>query len=151
MITNLNSLYTSAPLADFSLDKTGDAWGYELGRTLESFAPLQTPIVLVQPPPAFEFDLRYDISLVRPNGKSEQRNVVIARRARINEIEVETASKYSFVQPVVNFTDLFCNAESCVQKIGKQFMLEDPDHLSVEGSLLTTPLLQSAIAAAVPR
>jgi hypothetical protein len=52
---------------------------------------------------------------------------------------------------VLNFDDLFCNVETCTQKIGKQFMLEDADHLSVDGSMLVAPLIQNAIALALAK
>ena len=149
MIANMNTLYTHLPLADFTLAKTRDAWGYELTRTFDALAPLQAKVMLVQPPPSFEYDLRYDISLLRKNGVQEDRTTVIARRAPINEVEVNTAALYPFLAPVLNFDDLFCNAETCTQKIGKQFMLEDADHLSVDGSMLAAPLIQNAIALAL--
>jgi len=151
LIANMNTLYTHLPLADFTLEKTRDAWGYELTRTFDALAPLQAKVMLVQPPPSFEYDLRYDISLLRKNGVQEDRATVIGRRAPINLIEVQTAGLYPFVAPVLNFDDLFCNAETCTQKIGKQFMLEDADHLSVEGSMLAAPLLQNAIALALAK
>ncbi|MEY3581675.1 MAG: hypothetical protein RLZ02_628 [Actinomycetota bacterium] len=151
MIANMNTLYTHLPLADFTLEKTRDAWGYELTRTFDALAPLQAKVILVQPPPSFEYDLRYDISLLRKNGVQEDREAVIARRTPINEVEVNTAALYPFLAPVLNFDDLFCNAETCTQKIGKQFMLEDADHLSVDGSMLAAPLIQNAIAVALAK
>jgi peptidoglycan/LPS O-acetylase OafA/YrhL len=151
MIANMNTLYTQIPLANFTLEKTRDAWGYELTRTFDALAPLQTKVMLVQPPPSFEYDLRYDISLLRKNGVQENREAVIARRAPINQIEVQTAALYPFLGPVLNFDDLFCNVETCTQKIGKQFMLEDADHLSVDGSMLVAPLIQNAIALALAK
>jgi len=149
IVANMNTLYTHLPLADFTLEKTRDAWGYELTRMFDAIAPLQTKLMLVQPPPSFEYDLRYDISLLRSNGIQEDRDLVISRRAAINEVEVKTAALYPFLAPVLNFDNLFCNAETCTQKIGKQFMLEDADHLSVEGSLLAAPVVQNAIALAL--
>ena len=151
MISNMNTLYTHLPLADFTLEKTRDAWGYELTRTFDALAPLQVKVILVQPPPSFEYDLRYDISLLRKNGVQEDREAVIARRTPINEVEVNTAALYPFLAPVLNFDDLFCNAETCTQKISKQFMLEDADHLSVDGSMLAAPLIQNAIAVALAK
>jgi hypothetical protein len=146
MIANMNTLYTQVPLADFTLEKTRDAWGYELTRTFDALAPLQTKVMLVQPPPSFVYDLRYDISLLRKNGVQEDREVVIARRTPINEIEVQTAALYPFLAPVLNFDDLFCNAKTCTQKIGKLFLFEDADHLSVEGSLFVSDYLKNKIS-----
>jgi peptidoglycan/LPS O-acetylase OafA/YrhL len=151
LIANMNTLYTKTPLADFSLEKTRDAWGYELTRTFDVLAPLVPRAILVQPPPSFEYDLRYDISLLRSNGIEENREEVLARHAAINEVEVNTAALYPTFTSVLSLNDLFCNAETCVQKIGKQFMLEDADHLSVEGSMLAAPLLQYEIAEALNR
>ena len=146
MIANMNTLYTQVPLADFTLEKTRDAWGYELTRTFDALAPLQTKVMLVQPPPSFAYDLRYDISLLRKNGVQEDREVVIARRTPINEIEVNTAALYPFLAPVLNFDDLFCTAETCTQKIGKLFLFEDADHLSVEGSLFVSDYLKNKMS-----
>jgi len=145
MIANLSTLYTDVPLANFTVEKTRDAWGYELTRTFDALAPLQTKMMLVQPPPSFEYDLRYDISLLRKNGVQEDRATVIARRAPINEVEVNTAALYPFLAPVLNFDDLFCNSKTCSQKIGKQFLFEDADHLSVEGSLFVSDYLKNKI------
>ena len=89
--------------------------------------------------------------MVKKNGVQEDRTKVIARRAPINSVEVQTAALYPFLTPVLNFDDLFCNAETCTQKIGKQFMLEDADHLSVDGSMLAAPLVQNAIALALAK
>ncbi len=145
MIANLSTLYTDVPLANFTVEKTRDAWGYELTRTFDALAPLQAKMMLVQPPPSFEYDLRYDISLLRKNGVQEDRATVIARRAPINEVEVNTAALYPFLAPVLNFDDLFCNSKTCSQKIGKQFLFEDADHLSVEGSLFVSDYLKNKI------
>ena len=149
VISNMSTLYTDVPLADFSLEKTRDAWGYELGRTFEAMSTLGTKVIIAQPPPSFKYDLRYDVSLLRRNGIQEDRSEVVARRALINTIEVNTAGLFPFIAPIVSFDDLFCNATLCTQKIGKQFMLEDANHLSVEGSLLAAPIIQNAIASAL--
>jgi hypothetical protein len=93
--------------------------------------------------------LRYDLSLLWPNTVKEPRGVVVARREAINAIEQNAAAGFDFVQPIVNFTDQFCNAEICDPKIGEEFMLEDDDHLSVDGSRLVVPQLQAAIGGAL--
>ena len=146
VITNLSTLYTQTPFADYTLEGTLGAWGYELTRMLDSLVAINTKVLIVQPPPLFQYDIRYDISLLRRNGIQEDRERVLARRSPINEVEVEVAKRYPDSVSVLNFSDLLCNAETCTQKIGKNFMLEDADHLSVEGSMLAAPLLQNAIA-----
>ena len=148
VISNKSTLYTDVQLADFSLEKTRDAWGYELGRTFEAMASLGTKVIIAQPPPSFKYDLRYDVSLLRRNGIQENRVEVVSRRASINSIEANTAATYEFVEPIVSFDDLFCGENWCTQKIDKYFMLEDANHLSVEGSMLAAPVLQKAIAGA---
>ena len=149
VITNLSTLYTQSPLADYTQEGTVGAWGYELTRILDALLPLNAKVLMVQPPPSFEYDIRYDISLLRKNGIQEDREKVLDRRAKVNEVEVEIAKRYPQMVSVVNFSDLLCNAETCTQKIGKQFMLEDADHLSVDGSMLAAPLIQNAIAVAL--
>jgi hypothetical protein len=149
VITNLSTLYTQSPLADYTQEGTVGAWGYELTRMLDALLPLNAKVLMVQPPPSFEYDIRYDISLLRKNGIQEDREKVLDRRAKVNEVEVETAKRYPQMVSVVNFSDLLCNAETCTQKIGNQFMLEDADHLSVGGSMLAAPLIQNAIAVAL--
>ena len=149
VISNMSTLYTDVPLADFSLEKTRDAWGYELGRTFEAMSTLGTKVIVAQPPPSFKYDLRYDVSLLRQNGIQEDRSEVVARRALINTVEVNTAGPFPFIAPIVSFDDLFCDATQCTQKSDKQFMLEDANHLSVEGSLLAAPIIQNAIASAL--
>lgn len=149
MISNLSSLYVSTPLANYGLDETRAAWGYELERTLELLGQMNIRVVIVQPPPLFSNDLRYDISLLRPNGIQEDRDEVVGRRRDINEIEIETATRFSHVHSVLSLDNLFCDDKTCTQKKGGVYLLEDLDHLSVDGSLVATPLLRREIAEAL--
>jgi hypothetical protein len=149
MISNLSSLYVSTPLEKNDLDGTRVAWGYELERTLQLLGQMNIRVVIVQPPPLFSNDLRYDISLLRPNGIQEDRDEVVGRRRDINEIELETATRFSHVHSVLSLDNLFCNDKTCTQKKGGIYLLEDLDHLSVDGSLVATPLLRREIAEAL--
>jgi peptidoglycan/LPS O-acetylase OafA/YrhL len=149
MISNLSSLYISTPLENYGLDETRAAWGYELERTLVLLGQMKIRVAIVQPPPLFSNDLRYDISFLRPNGIQEDRNEVVSRRRDINEIEIKTAARFSHVDSVLNLDDLFCNDKTCTQKMGGVYLLEDLDHLSVDGSLLAAPLLRRKIAEAL--
>ena len=149
MISNLSSLYISTPLANYGLDETRAAWGYELERTLALLGQMKIRVAIVQPPPLFSNDLRYDISFLRPNGIQEDRNEVVSRRRDINEIEIKTAARFSHVYSALNLDDLFCNDKTCTQKMGGVYLLEDLDHLSVDGSLLAAPLLRRKIAEAL--
>ena len=149
IVANLNSLYVDPPLPDWSIEDTQLIWGSEVTRMLKGLIDLNTQVIIAQPPPRFAYDLRYDLSLLWPNTVKEPRGVVVARRETINAIEQNAAAGFDFVQPIVNFTDQFCNAEICDPKIGEEFMLEDDDHLSVDGSRLVVPQLQAAIGGAL--
>ena len=149
IIANLSSLYTEIPLPDQSFEATRIFWGSELARTLEGLSGLQIKVIIAQPPPRFAYDLRYDLSLLFSKSLQESRDVVVARREVINQIEVRATEGFTFLGPIVNFTNQFCNAELCDPKIDREFMFEDNDHLSVEGSELVAPQLQEAIGRAL--
>jgi peptidoglycan/LPS O-acetylase OafA/YrhL len=149
IIANLNSLYVDPPLPDWNVEETRLIWGSQVTRMLNGLSELRTQVIIAQPPPLFAFDLRYDLSLLWPNSVKESREVVIARRGTINSIEQNAAAEFDFVRPIVNFTDQFCSINICDPKIDGKFMLEDDSHLSVEGSRLVMPQLQSAIAGAL--
>jgi hypothetical protein len=149
VIANLNSLYIDPPLPDWNVEETQLIWGSEVTRMLKVLSELSTQVIIAQPPPRFAYDLRYDLSLLWPNTVKEPRDIVIARREEINAIEQNAIAGFDFVQPIVNFTDQFCNANICDPKIDREFMLEDNDHLSVDGSQLVAPLLERAILSAI--
>ena len=149
VIANLSSLYTERSLPDMSLEETQSFWASELQRTLMELSDLRTRVIISQPPPLFAYDLRYELTLLSPNSVQESRSKVIARREVIDAIEQNAVAGIDFVQPIVNFTDLFCNTDICDPRINGEFMFEDEDHLSVDGSRLVVPQLQAAIAAAL--
>jgi peptidoglycan/LPS O-acetylase OafA/YrhL len=146
VITNLNSLYVDPPLPDWSIEDTQLIWGSQFKNMLVELSKLRTQVVIVEPPPRFAYDLRYDLSLLWPNTVKEPRSNVLARRKSINEIEQNAASEFDFVQPFVSFSDQFCNVNTCDPKIDRKFMFEDNDHLSVDGSQFIEPQLQKAIS-----
>ena len=151
VVSNLNSLYINNELGKVDQSKTFDLWANELRSVIDFISSLNAHIIISQPPPSFKYDLRYDISLFHPDGFQEDRGTVINRRLVINEVENEVVSDHAQMAMILNFDNLFCNAETCTQKIGKQFMLEDADHLSVEGSMLAAPVVQNAIAVALAK
>jgi len=146
VIANLNSLYVDPPLPDWNVEETQLIWGSEVTRMLNGLIDLHTQVIIVQPPPQFAYDLRYDLSLLWPNTVKEPRGVVVSRRETINAIEQNATAGFDFVRPVVNFTDQFCNENECDPKKDGKFMFEDNDHLSVDGSLYLVPQLQAAIS-----
>ena len=149
IIANLNSSYVDPPPPDWSIEDTQHTWGSEVTRMLKVLIDLHTQVIIVQPPPLFAYDLRYDLSLLWPNTVKESRSVVVSRRESINAIEQYATAGFDFVRPIVSFTDQFCNASICDPKIDGKFMLEDDDHLSVDGSIYVSDVLERALAEAL--
>jgi len=149
LIANLSMLYVDRPLPDWSIDDTRLIWGSQLTRTLNSLSDLDAQVIVVQPPPLFAYDLRYDLSLLWPNSVKEPRDVVVDRRKTMNQIEANATIGIEFVRPVVDFTEQFCNAEVCNPKVDNEFLLEDSDHLSVNGSQFVFPEIERAISEAL--
>jgi hypothetical protein len=149
IIANLSSLYVDPPFPGWNLEDTRLIWGSQVTRMLKELADLNTQVIIVQPPPRFAYDLRYDLSLLWPNTVKESRDVVVARREAINAIEQNAIAGFNYVRPIVNFTDQFCNAVICDPKVDSEFMFEDDDHLSVGGSMFVSDVLQRALAEAL--
>jgi len=149
LIANLSMLYVDRPLPDWSIDDTRLIWSSQLTRTLNSLSDLDAQVIVVQPPPLFAYDLRYDLSLLWPNSAKEPRDVVVDRRKTMNQIEANATIGIEFVRPVVDFTEQFCNAEVCNPKVDNEFLLEDSDHLSVNGSQFVFPEIERAISEAL--
>ena len=150
-IANLNTLYVETPFEDWTIENTELAWGSELARTLEQLSELQIPVILAQPPPRFAYDLRYDLSLLWRNTITEPRVDVLERREKMNEIEANAIVGFEFVRPIVDFTDLFCNSNICDPKVSNKYMFEDNDHLSVDGSIYVSAVLERALAEALTK
>jgi hypothetical protein len=149
MIANLNTLYVETPFEDWTIANTELAWGSEIMRTLEQLSELQIPVIIAQPPPRFAYDLRYDLSLLWRNTVTEPRVAVLERREKMNQIEANAIVGFQFVRPIVDFTDLFCNSNICDPKVNNKYMFEDNDHLSVDGSIYVSDVLERALAEAL--
>ena len=151
IIANLNSLYVEQSLPNMTIEETQVTWGSELTRTLEQLSGLQIPVILAQPPPRFAYDLRYDLSLLWRNTITEPRVDVLERREKMNQIEANAIVGFEFVRPIVDFTDLFCNSNICDPKVSNKYMFEDNDHLSVDGSIYVSAVLERALAEALTK
>jgi peptidoglycan/LPS O-acetylase OafA/YrhL len=149
IIANLHSLYVDPPIPDRSIEDTQLIWGSELKRTVEVLSVLRAQVIIAQPPPKFEFDLRYDLSLLKTNSVKEDREVVVSRRKTMNEIEQIAISGFQYVQPIVEFTDQFCDDKVCDPRVDNILMFEDTDHLSVDGSKYVSPEIERAISEAL--
>ena len=145
VISNLSSLYVETNLPDLNSVGTKRLWGEQLSLTIGGMEGLNTHVIVAQPPPRFAYDLRYDISLIRPNSVIEPRSEVVNRRKEINQIEENAISGMQHVRPTINFTDLFCDSQLCDPRVEGIFMYEDSDHLSVEGSIFVAEQLRIAI------
>ena len=104
---------------------------------------------LVDPPPRFSVDLRYDLSLIQPNNMAEPRFGVSVSEPDLSKIEEASLDGIPYVQPILKFADLFCNAKTCSPKVNGLYMYEDDNHLSVDGSMYVAPMLQDAISSAL--
>ena len=151
IIANLNSLYVETPFTGWTITNTEQAWGSEVARTLERLSELDIPVIFVQPPPRFGFDLRYDLSLLLHSSVKELRGVVVQRTEKMNGIEETALQGFDFVQPTVNLNELFCDSEFCDPKVKNIFMYEDDDHLSVDGSIYVSNILKRALAEALSK
>ena len=149
VIANLNYHYIESPIVDLTFKQKSELWGSELNRLLVSSARFNSQIIVVEPPPHFAFDLRYDLSLVKPNNMSELRADVVENKSELNEIENAALDGISYVEPMLKFAELFCDARLCSPKVNGLYMYEDDDHLSVDGSRYVAPMLQTAISNAL--
>jgi len=142
VITNLNSLYLELIGQATSPQNAELNWAAELDTTFKNLSTMVDSILVVQPPPKFEKDVTYDISLVKLIGLEEKRTEVVARRYAANMVETKTVESNSPQVQVYNFDNIFCGVEMCSQVVNGQLMFEDVDHLTPQGSLLLTDQLE---------
>jgi peptidoglycan/LPS O-acetylase OafA/YrhL len=142
VIANLNSLYLDLIGQATSPQNAELTWAAELDSTFKNLATVVDSILIVQPPPKFEKDVTYDISLARSIGLEEKRSEVIARRYVANMVENKTVESNSPQVQIYNFDNIFCGEEMCSQVVNGQLMFEDVDHLTPQGSLLLAGQLQ---------
>jgi hypothetical protein len=98
--------------------------------------------LVVQPPPKFVKNVKYDISLIKPIGLPEERGEVESRRSRENSLEIKIVGVENPQIQVLNFDNVFCGERTCSQVIENQLMFEDGDHLTPQGSLLLVSQLE---------
>jgi peptidoglycan/LPS O-acetylase OafA/YrhL len=136
VIANLSSLYIDVLSQSIDLQQSMDFWASELSATLVTTSNETSGILLVQPPPKFAKDVKYDISLIKPVGLPEERIQVESRRRELNLLELKIVGDFEPRIQVFNFDDVFCSRETCTQVVAGQLMFEDFDHLTPQGSLL---------------
>jgi lysophospholipase L1-like esterase len=143
VISNLGSLYIDILGQTYSGDEAKQIWSNEMARTISQSVSQLKAVLIVQPPPRFVQDVKYDISLLRTISKREPRPDVIARRIVANEIERNLLDPAKTNLGLLNFYDVFCNESDCSQVIGNQLMFEDADHLSPQGSRLLVDQIET--------
>jgi lysophospholipase L1-like esterase len=143
VISNLGSLYIDILGQTYSGDEAKQIWSNEMARTISQSVSQLKAVLIVQPPPRFVQDVKYDISLLRTISKREPRPDVIARRIVANEIERNLLDPAKANLGLLNFDDVFCNESDCSQVIGNQLMFEDADHLSPQGSRLLVDQIET--------
>ena len=118
-------------------------------KTLNEIKALGSKPILVQPPPKFATDLRSQFSLLNQNFASETTSVVLTRTGSVRIIETHAVLTDDPDQPIINFDKIICPNLLCSQFIDGKLAYEDPSHLSQQGSLAMTKLLQEKMRIAM--
>ena len=142
VIANLSSLYIEIMGQTNNPQDSVDFWASELGKTLNSTLGETLGVLLVQPPPKFAKDVKYEVSLIKPIGEPEKRSEVQSRRSSVNFLEQMTVGTVDPRIQILNFDDIFCSNDYCTQVVDGQLMYEDSDHLTPQGSLLLVNKLE---------
>jgi hypothetical protein len=145
VIANLSSLYIDILNQSSDPQESMNFWASELGATLNATMVETSGVLLVQPPPRFAKDVRYEISLIKPIGEPEERREVQTRRSSVNLLEQKTIADDEPRIQVLNFDDIFCGQDTCTQVVEGQLMYEDFDHLTPQGSLLLVGKIEEKI------
>ena len=142
VIANLSSLYIDILSQTNNPQDSINIWASELTTTLNQTMSEAKGILVVQPPPKFVKNVKYDISLIKPIGSPEVRGEVESRRIRENSLEIKIVGIENSQIQVLNFDNVFCGEQTCTQVIENQLMFEDADHLTPQGSLLLVSQLE---------
>ena len=142
VIANLSSLYIDILNQVNNPQDSINIWAGELTTTLNQTMSEAKGILVVQPPPKFVKNVKYDISLIRPIGLPEERRKVESRRIRENALETNIVGVENPQIQIFNFDNIFCGEQTCTQVVENQLMFEDGDHLTPQGSLLLVGKLE---------
>ena len=150
VVANLNYLYTDEiTYENSSAEEERVRWSNDLVKTLKEIKALGSKPILVQPPPKFATDLRSQFSLLNQNFASETTSVVLTRTESVRIIETHAVLTDDPDQPIINFNKIICPNLLCSQFIDGKLAYEDPSHLSQQGSLAMTNLLQEKMRIAM--
>jgi len=142
VIANLSSLYIDILNQVNNPQDSINIWASELTTTLNQTMSEAKGILVVQPPPKFVKNVKYDISLIKPIGLPEERGEVESRRIRENALETKIVGVENPQIQIFNFDNIFCGEQTCTQVVENQLMFEDGDHLTPQGSLLLVSQLE---------
>jgi hypothetical protein len=142
VIANLSSLYIDILNQANNPQDSINIWAGELTTTLNQTTSEAGGILVVQPPPKFVKNVKYDISLIKPIGLPEERGEVESRRIRENALEMKIVGVENPQIQIFNFDNIFCGEQTCTQVVENQLMFEDGDHLTPQGSLLLVSQLE---------
>lgn len=145
VIANLSSLYIDILNKTNNPQDSINIWAGELTITLNKTMSEAKSTLIVQPPPKFEKNIKYDISLIKPIGLPEERGEVESRRIRENVIETKVVGVENPQIRIFNFDNVFCDEQTCTQVVENQLMFEDGDHLTPQGSLLLVSQLEQTM------
>jgi peptidoglycan/LPS O-acetylase OafA/YrhL len=150
VVANLNYLYTDEnAYKDISTEEARVWWGKEMSKTLSQIKTLGSKPVLVQPPPKFAIDFRNKVSLLNQSFASEDQSIVLARTKSVQEEETRAVFANDSDQQIINFDKIICSSGICSQFIDGNLAYEDPSHLSQQGSLAMTNLLEEQMRIAI--
>ena len=143
VVANLNYLYTDLnTYENSSIDEERVRWSNDVVETLTAIKALGSKPILVQPPPKFATDLRSQFSLLNQDFASEAASVVLARTESVRLIETHNVLTNDPDQLIINFDKIICPNSLCSQFIDGKLAYEDPSHLSNQGSLAMTNLIE---------
>ena len=142
VIANLSMLYIDILNQTNNHQDSLNIWASQLTTTLSQTMSEAKGILVVQPPPKFVKNVKYDISLIKPIGLPEERGEVELRRVSENSLEIKIVGTENSQIQVLNFDNIFCGERTCTQIVENQLMFEDADHLTPQGSLLLVSQLE---------
>ena len=150
VVANLNYLYTEERLyVDAPNEQARVWWGEEVSKMLTQIKSLGSKPILVQPPPKFATDFRSQVSLLNQSFASEDQSVVYARTKSVQVEETRAVLASNLNQQIVNFDKIICSNTLCSQFIDGKLAYEDTSHLSHQGSLAMTNLLEEKMRIAM--
>ncbi|MHB1089666.1 MAG: acyltransferase family protein [Ilumatobacteraceae bacterium] len=152
VVSNLNTLYVEdIGIPGTPLVSARRQWGEQVKRMFAKIRFTGSRPLLVQPPPHFSFDVRYDITLFNRQAGTEPRNVVVGRTDVLNKIEEQNIGLFASTREILNLDSRFCIKNRCSQFIDGKLAYEDPSHLSSVGSIKMAPYLKKAMAQLLPK